>query len=73
MVGANSDIYNLIVSDILNFSISVLLTNKSSGFTQKVVVVYGSAYEDKKQAFLDELESVMSSWRGLTLLGGTLM
>lgn len=70
LVGANTDSYNMLVGDILRFTVSVLLTSKKSGFTQKVIVVYGSAYEEKKQEFLDELEEVMGSWQGPVVLGG---
>lgn len=31
---------------------------------------YGPAYDDLKQDFLDELENVMGSWNGATLIGG---
>jgi hypothetical protein len=34
------------------------------------VVVYGSSYEEHKLKFLTELELVMDTWQGPTLLGG---
>lgn len=48
----------------------MFLTVKKSGFFWKLVVVYGSPYEEGKQRFLDELEVVMSSWVGPVLVGG---
>jgi endonuclease/exonuclease/phosphatase family metal-dependent hydrolase len=32
--------------------------------------VYGSPYEEGKQAFIDELHLVLASWQGPTLIGG---
>ena len=70
LVGANSDLFTLTVSDILDFSISVFLLDKKTGFSWKMVAVYGSPYEERKQAFLDELHLVLSKWDGLTLIAG---
>jgi len=58
------------VKEVLKFSVSVLLTNKSNGFIWKLVVVYGPAYDDLRQDFLDELEVVMGSWKGPIMIGG---
>jgi len=69
LVGANSDIFTVTVGDILDFSVSVMLTNKSSGFAFKLVVIYGSPYEDGKLVFLDELHKIMGSWQGPIILG----
>lgn len=69
LVGANSDLYNMQVVEILLFSVSVILTDKKTGFSWKFVVVYGPTYEDLKQAFIDELHKVIGSWTGPILLG----
>jgi hypothetical protein len=50
----------MVVSETLKYLVSVLLTCKKTGFTWKLIVVYGPAYEEQKQDFLDELESVMN-------------
>lgn len=55
---------------VLRFSFTVMLTNKLTGFCFKLVVVYGSPYEDGKQDFLDELDKVMGSWQGPVMIGG---
>jgi len=70
LVGANSDIFKLTVCEILKFSVSVMLSDLKTGFSWKLVIVYGSPYEEGKQAFLDELHRVMVKWRGPTLIGG---
>jgi hypothetical protein len=44
LVGANSDIFNMVDGDILDFTISAMLTNKVTGFSFKLVAVYGSPY-----------------------------
>lgn len=48
LIGANDDLFTMTVGELLNFTISVMLINKASGFTFKLVVVYGSPYEDGK-------------------------
>lgn len=68
-MGANANLFTMSVCEILDFSVSVALVNKVSGFSFKLVVVYGSAYENGKQNFLDELEKIMSSWQGPIMVG----
>lgn len=70
LVGANADVFNMTVLDILKFSVSVMLTNKKNNFSWKFIVVYGPAYDDLKAEFIEELDSIMSSWQGLLLIGG---
>jgi hypothetical protein len=70
LVGANRDVFNMAVDKVLKFSVSVILTNKSNGFAWKLVVVYGPAYDELRQEFLDELEIVMGSWKGPIMVGG---
>ena len=70
LVGANMDIFNMVVGDVLKFSVSVMLTNKANGFVWKLIVVYGPAYDDLKHEFLEELETVMGAWNGPVLIGG---
>lgn len=70
LIGANDDIFTMTLGELLEFTVSVMLTNKVSGFTFKLVVVYGSPYEEAKQSFLDELHKVMGAWKGPTMLGG---
>lgn len=61
LVGTNADRFNMVVVEVLKFSVSVMLTSKSNGYVWKLIVVYGPAYEELKQEFLDELEVVMGS------------
>lgn len=48
----------------------MLITHRKTGFSWKLVVIYGSPYEEGNIDFLDELHKVTSSWSGPTLLGG---
>jgi hypothetical protein len=47
-----------------------MLLDKKSVFSWKLVVVYGSPYEEGKQPFLDELHNIMSIWQGSTVVAG---
>jgi len=49
------------VADIRQFSVSVILTDKKTGFSWKLVVIYGPAYEELKQTFLDEPYEIIGS------------
>ncbi|KAJ1272904.1 hypothetical protein BS78_06G238600 [Paspalum vaginatum] len=70
LVGANLDLYNICLGDVLSYTLSVFLTEKKTGFNWKLVVVYGSPYEGGKQEFLEELDLVVSKWNGPMLIGG---
>ncbi|KAG2613661.1 hypothetical protein PVAP13_4KG399651 [Panicum virgatum] len=70
LLGVNSDLFVLTVGDILHFSISAMVMDKKTGFSWKIIVVYGSPYEDGKQDFIDELHHVMGTWSGPIIIGG---
>lgn len=70
LVGANSELFTMSNVITLKFSVSVVLTNKVSSFAFKWITVYGSAYDNGKQEFLDELEMIMESWNGPIMIGG---
>jgi hypothetical protein len=70
LVGVNADLYVATLGQTLDFSISIMLLDKKSGFSWKLVVVYGSPYEEGKQPFLDELHDIMSIWQGPTVVVG---
>lgn len=56
------------LSQILEFSISLMMMDKKTGFSWRLFVVYGSPYDEGKQAFLTELDSVMAHWLGPTII-----
>lgn len=70
LVGVNADLFVSTLSQILKFTVSIMILDKRSGFNWKLVVVYGSPYEEGKQEFLEELHKVMGSWQGPTIIGG---
>jgi hypothetical protein len=52
------------------FSAVAVVKNKHDNLVWRLIVVYGSPYEEFKVAFLEELEVVMTRWQGPTLVGG---
>jgi hypothetical protein len=55
---------------ILKSSVSCMLVDRRTNFSWKLVVVYGSPYEEMKMEFVDELHLVVSTWRGPMVIGG---
>ena len=49
---------------------SAHIRNNCDSFSWRLITVYGAAYDEHKQDFLDELNNIMDSWDGPTLLGG---
>jgi hypothetical protein len=64
------DSFRMVGVSLLNSSVSVILQNDRNIFNWRLVVVYGSPYEESKADFIDELHLVFSSWQGPTLIGG---
>jgi hypothetical protein len=60
LVRSTADLFTMTIGEVLTFSVSVMLTCKKTGFSWKLIVVYGPAYGEHRQDFLDELESIMS-------------
>jgi exonuclease III len=52
------------------FCVSAIVKNSGDNFTWRLIVVYGSPYEEHKNEFMFELDMVMGTWQGPTLLGG---
>jgi exonuclease III len=69
-VGVDYDLFDVISWDIRCFSVSVVLKIKASGIIFRVVTVYGSSYEDKKEAFISELHSLCLDFHGHSIIGG---
>ena len=53
-----------------HFCISAHVKNNSDNFLWGLITVYGSAYEEGKQEFINELHEILSEWDGPTLVGG---
>lgn len=69
MLGCDANKFNMSNSKSRKFTLSWMLQEKKNSFSWKIVVVYGSPYEEGKQEFLDELEEVMNEWPGPMLIG----
>jgi exonuclease III len=58
LMGLDSDVFEVIRWDINDYSVSREVINKKEKFRCVIVTVYGAAYEEKKQEFIDELYSI---------------
>jgi hypothetical protein len=70
LVGCNSDKFTATMLETLDFSISLMIEDKITSFCWKLVVVYGSPYENGKLEFIRELHEIMDSWQGPIIIGG---
>jgi hypothetical protein len=52
------------------YCVVLIVRNNSDKFTMRLIVVYGTPYEETKLEFIDELPLVMENWEGATLVGG---
>jgi hypothetical protein len=70
LVGFKSLIFEIANWNQYEYCVSVIIKNQLDNFIWRLIVVYGSSYEEKKMEFISELHVVMSSWQGPTLVGG---
>jgi hypothetical protein len=70
LVGVNSDVFEIISWDNKSFSVSTVVRVKSSGVVIRLTIVYGSPYEEGKDAFISELHELFLSWDGPAMIGG---
>ena len=54
----------------MKFSVSVIAKNKVSNIVVRITTVYGSPYEEFKQAFISELHDLFLNWDGPAIIGG---
>ena len=52
LVGVEQDVFEVISWSHFNFSVSCELKHKALGHVFRVIVVYGSSYEEGKAAFI---------------------
>jgi endonuclease/exonuclease/phosphatase family metal-dependent hydrolase len=70
LVGVREDSFLMSNVSILKFSISCMLLDKKTNLSWRLVIVYGSPYDEGKPEFIDELHLVLSKWQGPTIVGG---
>jgi hypothetical protein len=58
---------------MFKFCAVLTIKNTRGGFSWRLVVVYGPAYDEFKLDFIFELHSVMGNWPGPNLIGGILI
>jgi hypothetical protein len=67
LVGVKHSFADIVRCDQHQFCLSLVLKNLSDKFTWRLVVVYGSPYDEFKQDFIKELHMVMGEWQGPTM------
>jgi hypothetical protein len=72
-VGVKTNSYDVIRWQTFQFCVVLIVRNCDDKFVWRLIVVYGSLYELTKLTFIDEMDEVLGSWQGATLLGGTLI
>ena len=70
LVGINSSKFDILSWDIRNFCVAMHIRNSCDNLSWRLVTIYGPAYDEHKQEFLEELHNIMENWDGPTLLGG---
>lgn len=70
LVGINTDMFDILNTDKMQFSVSCAIKNKKDEAVWKFVSVYGSAYDEHKLDFINELHLILSSWVGPIIICG---
>jgi hypothetical protein len=69
-LGVRSSVFEVIKWQYLKYSASAVLKNHRDNFVWRLIVVYGSHYDNSKLGFISELDTSMGDWQGPTLIGG---
>lgn len=72
LVGVNSLNFEVLSWQVGSYSVAAMIKNGSDKFVWRLVVVYGSPYEEGKADFLQELGDLLDNWEGPTVIGGIL-
>jgi hypothetical protein len=70
LLGVREDTFSVSNVSMMNYSVSCMLLDKKTSMSWRLVVVYGSPYDEGKPEFIDELHLVLSKWQGPTTIGG---
>jgi hypothetical protein len=68
--GVNSDVFEVHRWTARKFSMSCDVTSKSDKFRCRITTMYGVAYDEKKQEFINELHDSMTESLDPLLIGG---
>ena len=69
-MGVKEDKFEIIACNVLTYSISCLLKNKCNNTVWRLISVYGSAYDNFKLDFINELHNLLNNWTRPTIVGG---
>jgi hypothetical protein len=69
LVGFRNTAIEIISWQEFNFCAVSIVRNYAGKITWRLIVVYGSPYEESKLEFIKELEMIMGNWQGPTLVG----
>ena len=70
LLGCKLDTFDIIQCDLHNYCISCLIRNKQDSSVWRLISVYGSAYDQYKMDFINELHSILAGGGGPTLVSG---
>jgi hypothetical protein len=70
LVGVKTQVMEVVNWQMFKLCAVLTLKNTRDGFSWRLVVVYGLAYDELKLEFISELHFVMGGWPGPTLIGG---
>lgn len=73
LVGVNKRKFEPIAWKVGSFCIAGMLRNSLDNLVWRLIVVYGSPYEEGKAEFLIELDDILANWDGPTVIGGILI
>ena len=70
LVGLDTHYFDILSYDVKSFSVSVIVKLKATVTVIRVITVYGSSYEDKKEDFISDLHELFIDYPGHTIIGG---
>lgn len=70
LVGFNERKFEALAQKVGSFSVAAIVRNCYDKFTWRLITVYGSPYDEGKQDFIFELDSLLVNWDGPTVIGG---
>jgi hypothetical protein len=70
LVGFKNYLFDIVSWQHFQLCDVTIVRNQIDNLSWRLIVVYGSPYEDEKLGFIKELHMVMPTWVGPTLLGG---
>jgi hypothetical protein len=70
LVGFKNYLFDIVSWQHFQLCDVTIVRNQIDNLSWRLIVVYGSPYEDEKLEFINELHMVMPTWVGPTLLGG---